>query len=73
MSWIDMTDQFNARARKELKVGQTLGFNYEGSEVHYKIMRKHKNKIWVKQVYLYKPEEVTIEDKPVDKTTLDKA
>lgn len=61
--WIDLTPDLTEKGLKELMVGQVLMFRYEGSETHLKIMRKHKGKVWAKETYLYRPEEVKIVDK----------
>lgn len=63
MSWEDITDVLTVKGKKKLKVGQVLIFNYEGSPIHLKIMRKYKGKVWAKHVYLYKESEVNITDK----------
>ena len=63
MSWVDFTNDLTKKGQRELKVGQVLMFNFEGSETHLKIMRKKNGKVWVKEVYLYKPEEVQVRDK----------
>lgn len=63
MSWIDLTPELTKKGQKELQVGQVLFFNFEGSETQLKIMRKHKGKVWAKEVYMYKPDEVGITDK----------
>lgn len=64
MPWIDLTKEagLNKRAYRELPVGKVLVFTLEGSETHLKIMRKYKGKIWGKEVFLYKEEEVSIKD-----------
>lgn len=58
MSWLDITNDLTKQGREELKVGQVLLFD----KVHLKIMRKHRNKVWAKRVFLYLPEEVEIKD-----------
>lgn len=63
-SWIDITDDLTPKGRNEIRVGQVLMF----TKVHLKIMRKFKGKVWAKRVFMYRPEEVTIEDAPVEIT-----
>lgn len=60
--WIDITQDLNKKGRKELKVGQVLIFDFEGSPVHLKIMRKFKGKVWAKKNYLYRTDEVQTDD-----------
>lgn len=57
MKWLDITPDLTKKGQRELKVGQVLMFDYEGSAIHLKIMRKFKGKVWAKKVYLYTPEE----------------
>ena len=61
--WHDITDILTPKGIKNLKVGQVLLFEFEGSETQIKIMRKQKGKVWAKEVYLYKEDEVFIKDK----------
>lgn len=63
MSWIDITDQLTPKGLEELKTGQVLIFDFEGSPLHLKIMRKSKGKVWAKENYLYTREEVNIVDR----------
>ncbi len=56
-SWLDITEDLTKKGQRELKVGQVLIFDFEGSPIHLKIMRKYKNKVWAKKTYLYTPEE----------------
>lgn len=62
MAWIDLTDDLTEEGFKRLQKGQVLFFDYEGSEVTLKIMRKTKDKIWAKSVIMYKPDEVEVKD-----------
>lgn len=57
MIWLDITVDLTKKGQKKLQVGQVLIFDYEGSPIHLKIMRKFKGKVWAKKVYLYTPEE----------------
>lgn len=68
MEWIDLTPDLTELGKKDLKVGQVLMFDMEGSETHLKITRKRGGKVWAKEVYLYRPNEVEI----VDKKKMDK-
>ena len=63
MSWQDISDILTVKGKKNLQVGQVLIFDYEGSPIHLKIMRKYKGKVWAKEIYLYKLSEVEIVDK----------
>lgn len=55
--WEDITDVLTKDAQKGLKVGQVLIFEFEGSPLHLKIMRKYKGKVWAKKNYLQTIEE----------------
>lgn len=61
--WEDITDILTDEGKERLEVGQVLMFDYEGSPLHLKIMRKYKGKVWAKKNYLYKVEEVIVKDK----------
>lgn len=61
--WEDITDILTDEGKERLEVGQVLMFDYEGSPLHLKIMRKYKGKVWAKKNYLYRPEEVIVKDK----------
>lgn len=63
MGWLDITNDLTKKGRRKLKVGQVLIFDFEGSPIHLKIMRKYKGKVWARRNYLYKPSEVQIKDK----------
>lgn len=62
MSWIDLTPELTEEGIENLNIGDVLFFNYEGSEITLKIMRKHKGKVWAKSVIMYKPDEVEVKD-----------
>jgi hypothetical protein len=62
MSWIDLTPELTEEGIERLNVGEVLFFNYEGSEITLKIMRKARGKVWAKSVIMYKPDEVEVED-----------
>lgn len=51
----------------DVKVGQVLIYDYEGSPVHLKIMRKAKGKVWAKYIRLYTEQEVHTEVSVVKK------
>jgi uncharacterized protein Smg (DUF494 family) len=55
-SWeeLELTDA----GAKKLKKGNTLTFKKDEVVTHWKIMQKRKNKVWLKQIQLYTPEEV---------------
>ena len=55
-SWeeLELTDA----GAKKIKTGMTMTFNKAGTISHFKIMQKRKNKVWLKSVQLYTPEEV---------------
>lgn len=63
MGWLDITQDLTKQGQKNLQVGQVLIFDFEGSPVHLKIMRKHNGKVWAKPNYIYLPEEVEVKDK----------
>lgn len=66
-AWEDMTDTLTDWAKENLKVGQVLIFDFEGSSVHIKIMRKYKGKVWGKRTYLPLADEVEVKDKKTGK------
>jgi len=55
-SWeeLELTDA----GAKKLKRGMTMSFNKDDVISHFKIVQKRKNKVWLKSVQLYTPEEV---------------
>lgn len=57
MKWLDITQDLTKEGQQKLNVGEVLIFDYEGSPIHLKIMRKAKGKVWAKRNYLYTPEE----------------
>lgn len=65
--WENLTPELTPWAKKNLLVGQVLIFDYEGSSVHIKIMRKYKQKIWGKRTYLPRPDEVDVKVKKTGK------
>jgi hypothetical protein len=61
--WHDITDILTKKGIDKLKVGQVLMFEFEGSETQIKVMRKANGKVWGKEVYLYKEDEIFVKDK----------
>lgn len=61
--WINISDIISRKGIRELKAGQVLGFDFEGSKNYYKIMRNYKGKLYVKPVTLHKLEDVRIVQK----------
>ena len=61
---MEITKDLNSKGIRELKVGQVLMFD-DGSEfgLQLKITCKRLGRVWAKQVYLYKQEEVFAKDK----------
>jgi hypothetical protein len=62
--WESIEDILTPKGLKELKTGQVLIFNYEGSPIHLKIRRKSKGRVWAERINLYRPDEVEIIDRP---------
>lgn len=62
MAWIDLTPELTEEGQQRVNVGEVLIFNYEGSKTMLKIMRKHKGKVWAKEIWLYRPDQVGIVD-----------
>lgn len=60
-----MTDVFSEDGIKKLSVGQTLTFMLDNQEQHYIIKKIKDGRIFVKEIHLYKPEEVMINTKDV--------
>lgn len=63
MAWIDITPDLTKEGIRKLKVGQVMVFDFEGSKTYLKVMRKRNGKVWVKNNYLYHPDEVEIKDR----------
>ena len=61
--WQEVTSALNHKGIEEIKMGQMLGFLKQGRVKHYKVVRKHKGRIWVIPAYLYRPDQVRIVDK----------
>lgn len=61
---MEITSELTKKGIRELKVGQVLMFdNNTEFGLQLKITRKTKDRVWAKEVYLYKPEEVGTKDK----------
>lgn len=59
MAWLNITNDLNSKG-KRLPIGKVLIFDYEGSPVYLKIMRKSQGKVWAKRLdpdKFLKPEE----------------
>lgn len=63
MTWIDLTPDLTEEGQQRVNVGEVLIFNYEGSKTMLKIMRKYKGKVWAKEIWLYRPDQIEIKDK----------
>lgn len=63
MSWIDISDELTPKGHTALRVGQVLMFDFEGSRLELKIMRKHNKKVWAKQITTHHPDEVVVTQK----------
>lgn len=50
MAWLNITDELTAKGKKRLKVGQVLIFDFEGSPIYLKIMRKERGRVWAKRL-----------------------
>ena len=50
MAYLEITDDLTKMAVNKLQIGQVLIFDFEGSPVHLKIMRKTKNRVWAKRL-----------------------
>lgn len=61
----EISDILTDKAFKDLKVGQILMFNYEGSRNDYKITKinRKSKKCWAKKVTTYSTDQVNIDDK----------
>lgn len=50
MAWLQIENELTKEGIKRLKVGQVLMFDFEGSPVYLKIMRKERGKVWAKRL-----------------------
>ena len=62
MGWLDITGELTPQGKRWLKVGQVLVFDFEGSKLYLKVMRKRNGKVWAKETKLYLPNEVQTDD-----------
>ena len=68
--WERIDDILTKDGIERLHAGQVLMFQFEGSPIHLKIMRKaHNGKVWVKRTHLYTEEEMRREVKIEDTKT----
>lgn len=56
-NWEDITDILTEDGAEKIRVGQVLIFDYEGSPVHLKVVRKRLGKVWAEKTHLYTQEE----------------
>lgn len=59
--WERIDDVLTDEGIARIKTGQVLIFQYEGSPIHLKIMRKSGGKVWAKRTHLYTEEEMKAE------------
>lgn len=50
MAWLNLSNDLTKQGQRKLKVGQVMMFDFEGSPVYLKIMRKNKTGIWAKRL-----------------------
>ena len=60
--WEDITDILTEDGAEKIKVGQVLIFNFEGSPLHLKVVRKRNGKVWAKKMHLYTRDEMAAID-----------
>lgn len=63
MAWIDLTQELTEEGQERLNVGEVLIFKQNDVKTYLKIMRKYKGKVWAKEIYLYRPDQIVVEDK----------
>lgn len=63
--WLDVT----ADLPIDVKAGQVLLYDFEGSPIHLKIMRVARGKVWAKYTHLYTEEEMKREVRVIDLKT----
>jgi hypothetical protein len=63
MNWIDLTPDLTEEGQQRVNVGEVLIFKQNDVKTYLKIMRKHKGKVWAKEIYLYRPDQIQIKDK----------
>jgi hypothetical protein len=50
VAYLNITKDLTRAGRRQLKLGQILIFDYEGSPVYLKIMRKTRAGVWAKRL-----------------------
>jgi hypothetical protein len=50
MAYLNITSDLTLVGRRKIKLGEVLMFDYEGSPVYLKIMRKTKDGVWAKRL-----------------------
>lgn len=50
MAWLQITDDLTKQGIRKIKLNQVLMFDFEGSPVYLKIMRKERGKVWAKRL-----------------------
>ena len=63
MAWLDLSEDLTEEGQQRVNVGQVLIFKQNDVKTYLKIMRKHKGKVWAKEIYLYRPDQIGIEEK----------
>lgn len=63
MTWIDLTPELTEEGKARVNVGNVLIFKQNDVKTYLKIMRKYKGKVWAKEIYLYRPDQIEIIDK----------
>ena len=66
MPWIDLTPDLTEEGQQRVNVGEVLIFKQNDVKTYIKIMRKRNNKVWGKEIYLYRPDQIQIKDKVDD-------
>jgi len=64
----ELTEAFTEEGISKLTTNQTLTFILDGVSTSYKIKRIKDGRIWAKEIRLYHPDEIKIEDKVDTKT-----
>lgn len=50
MAYLNLTKDLTKEGAKKLKVGQVMMFDFEGSPVYLKVMRKEKGQVYAKKL-----------------------
>ena len=64
----ELTEAFTEEGISKLSTNQTLTFMLDGVSTSYKIKKIKDNRIWAKEIILYRPDEIKIVDKTDTKT-----